>query len=59
MWGPVFWAGGAVSAVAETWKALRGGTPPRQLEGLASAELMKQVTRDEDYRRWRKEFLCG
>jgi len=49
----------AVSAVRETLKALRDGTPPAQLEGLASAELMKEVTRDEDYRRWMTDFLGG
>jgi carboxyvinyl-carboxyphosphonate phosphorylmutase len=49
----------AVRAVRETLKALRDGTPPAELEGLASAELMKQVTRDEDYRRWMKDFLGG
>ena len=49
----------AVRAVAETLKALRDGTPPAELEGLASAELMKQVTRAEDYRRWMKDFLGG
>ncbi len=49
----------AVRAVRETLKALRDGTPPAELEGLASAELMKQVTRDEGYRRWMKDFLGG
>jgi carboxyvinyl-carboxyphosphonate phosphorylmutase len=49
----------AVRAVAETLKALKDGTPPRQLEGLASANLMKQVTRDEDYRRRMEDFLGG
>jgi len=47
----------AVRAVYETLKALRDGTPAAELEGLASAELMKQVTREADYRRWTKEFL--
>ncbi len=49
----------AVGAVHETLKALRDGTPPAQLAGVASAELMKRVTRDEDYRKWMKEFLGG
>ena len=47
----------AVRAVHETLKALRDGTPPAELDGVASADLMKQVTRDADYRRWFKEFL--
>ena len=49
----------AVAAVHATLKALRDGTPPAQLSGLASGELMKQVTRDADYRRWIKDFLGG
>jgi oxaloacetate decarboxylase len=47
----------AVNAVHETLKALRAGTPPADLEGLASPELMKQVTRQADYAKWSKEFL--
>jgi carboxyvinyl-carboxyphosphonate phosphorylmutase len=49
--------GAAVRAVHDTLKALREGTPAAELEGVASAELMKRVTRDGDYRRWTKEFL--
>lgn len=49
----------AIRAVHETLKALREGTAPRDLAGIASSELMKQVTRDADYRRWMKEFLGG
>jgi carboxyvinyl-carboxyphosphonate phosphorylmutase len=49
----------AVQAVYATLKALREGTPPTKLANIASAELMKQVTRDDDYRRWMKEFLGG
>jgi oxaloacetate decarboxylase len=47
----------AVQAVYETLKALREGTPPAKVAGVASAELMKRVTRDADYRRWMDEFL--
>lgn len=47
----------AVNAVHETLKALRAGTPPSDLKGLASPELMKQVTRQADYAKWSKEFL--
>lgn len=49
----------AVRAVRETLKALRDGVPPGRLDGVASAELMRQVTRDADYARWTKEFLGG
>ena len=48
-----------VKAVYETLKAIREGTPGSALPNLASAELMKQVTRDADYARWTKEFLGG
>ena len=49
----------AVMAVHDTLKALREGTPPSKLSGVADAELMKRVTRDADYARWTKEFLAG
>src|SRR5215831_9397414 len=42
----------AVKAVHDTLKALRDGTPPKQIPGVASAELMKRVTRGADYDRW-------
>jgi len=48
-----------VKAVHDTLKALRDGTAPSKLQGVASAELMKKVTRDDDYTRWTKEFLGG
>jgi carboxyvinyl-carboxyphosphonate phosphorylmutase len=47
----------AVKATYETLKALREGTQPSKLQGVASAELMKKVTRDADYTRWTKDFL--
>ena len=47
----------AVNAVHETLKALREGTPPGELAGVAPAELMRRVTRDADYRGWMEEFL--
>jgi len=46
-----------VQAVYQTLKALREGTPPEKLEGVASEELMKRVTRGDDYARWMKDFL--
>ncbi len=48
----------AVNAVHETLKALRAGTRPGDLPGVASGDLMKRVTRDGDYRRWIDEFLA-
>jgi carboxyvinyl-carboxyphosphonate phosphorylmutase len=48
-----------VQAVYATLKALRDGTPPAKLENIASAALMKRVTRDDDYTGWTKEFLGG
>ncbi len=49
----------AVKAVHDTLKALRDGVPPQKIQGVASAELMKRVTRGADYERWTKEFLGG
>ena len=49
----------AVRAVYETLKALREGVSPNELENTAPPELMKQVTRDKDYRRWLSELLGG
>ena len=49
----------AIQAVHTALKALREGTPPAELEGVASPELMKRVTRDDDYRRWMKDYLDG
>ena len=46
-----------VKAVYDTLKALRDGVPPAKLQGVASPELMKLVTRDADYTKWTKEFL--
>ena len=39
----------AVKAIYDTMKALREGTPPEELQGIASAELMKKVTNKNDY----------
>ncbi len=47
----------AVQAMHDTLKALRAGIPPVQLEGIASSDLMKQVTRDADYLAWQDDFL--
>lgn len=49
----------AVQAVYDTLKALRDGVPPRELKNIASSELMRQVTRADDYQRWTKDYLGG
>ncbi len=49
----------AQRAVHETLKALRDGVQPKDLQGMPAAELMPRVTRDDDYKRWTKEFLGG
>jgi carboxyvinyl-carboxyphosphonate phosphorylmutase len=47
-----------VKAVYDTLKALRDGVAPADLRPtLASPDLMNQVTRQDDYNRWRDEFL--
>jgi carboxyvinyl-carboxyphosphonate phosphorylmutase len=47
----------AVAAIHATLKALRDGTPPADLKGVAPAALMKQVTREADYAAWTRDFL--
>ena len=47
----------AIRAIHDTLKALRDGAAPGDVAGIASEALMKQVTRDADYRRWIGEFL--
>jgi carboxyvinyl-carboxyphosphonate phosphorylmutase len=47
----------AVNAVYETLQALRNGTPPANIKGAASPELMKQATRQAGYAEWSKDFL--
>ncbi|HVZ09506.1 isocitrate lyase/PEP mutase family protein [Rhodopila sp.] len=47
----------AVKATYDTLKALREGTRPSQLTGIASADMMARVTRDGDYKSWTEKFL--
>ena len=47
----------AVKATYDTLKALREGTKPSALQGIASSELMAKVTRDGDYKSWTEKFL--
>ncbi len=49
----------ALQAVYQTMKALREGVPPGELPGLASAEMMKSLSRGGDYDDWAKRFLGG
>jgi carboxyvinyl-carboxyphosphonate phosphorylmutase len=47
----------AVRAVHDTLRALREGTPPEKIETAASDEMMKRLTRNDDYARWMKDWL--
>ena len=47
----------SVRAVYDTLRALREGTSPEKIDTAASDELMKQLTRNDDYARWTKEWL--
>jgi oxaloacetate decarboxylase len=49
----------AARAVHDTLKALRDGVPPKDLQGVPSADFMAKATRDADYKDWTKEFLGG
>lgn len=49
----------AVQAVHDTLAALRDGTPPKQLGGIASPELMKRLTRNDDYEAHQRDWLGG
>ncbi|MGH7103197.1 MAG: isocitrate lyase/PEP mutase family protein [Acetobacteraceae bacterium] len=47
----------AMAAVFATLKALREGTPPETITGVAPPSLMRSISRDEDYRAAIKAFL--
>lgn len=47
----------AIQAIHATLKALRDGVAPGDVGGVAPEALMKQVTRDADYRKWIGAFL--
>lgn len=47
----------AVQAVYDTLKALRDGTQPKDIDYVASKELMQQLTRDSEYKNWLKDYL--
>jgi carboxyvinyl-carboxyphosphonate phosphorylmutase len=47
----------AVKATYDTLKALREGTKPSALQGIAAADLMAKVTHEGDYKTWTEKFL--
>jgi carboxyvinyl-carboxyphosphonate phosphorylmutase len=47
----------AVKSVYDTLKSLKDGTPPAELSGTFSQDLMKKVTRNEEYQQWIDEYL--
>jgi len=47
----------AAQAIYTTLKALRDGVAPSELKGVASNDLMRQLTRGDDYDRWSRDFL--
>jgi carboxyvinyl-carboxyphosphonate phosphorylmutase len=47
----------ATQAVYETLKALRDGTPPKNLKGLASSDLTSRVMREADMKARNADFL--
>jgi carboxyvinyl-carboxyphosphonate phosphorylmutase len=49
----------AVQAIHDTMKALREGTRPADLKGIASADTMRRVTREGEYKDWTQKFLGG
>ena len=49
----------SVQAIYDTMKALRGGTNPKAIKGLASADLMRKVSREDAYQAAAKDFLGG
>ncbi|MEQ8357561.1 MAG: isocitrate lyase/PEP mutase family protein [Kiloniellaceae bacterium] len=49
----------AVQAVYDTLKALREGTPPKELAGIAAPELMQRLTGDDGYKARMKDYLGG
>ena len=47
----------SIRAIHDTLKALRDGTPPGDIDGLAPAPLVKQVTAAAEYEDWARRFL--
>ena len=49
----------AVQAMYDAIKAVRDGTPPKELKGIASGELMAKLTRSAGYDAFTKDYLGG
>jgi carboxyvinyl-carboxyphosphonate phosphorylmutase len=49
----------AVRAVHDTMRALRDGTPPSALPGLADAAMLRRVLAEDEHAAWTKDFLGG
>ncbi|MGE0225180.1 MAG: oxaloacetate decarboxylase [Acetobacteraceae bacterium] len=47
----------AVQATYDTLKALRDGTKPSDLKGIASSETMAKVTREGQFKTWTDKFM--
>jgi carboxyvinyl-carboxyphosphonate phosphorylmutase len=47
----------AVQAMHDCLRALREGTAPAELQGVASSELMERLSRDASYRQWQDDYL--
>jgi carboxyvinyl-carboxyphosphonate phosphorylmutase len=47
----------SIQAIYATLKALRDGVAPKDIQNLPSADLVRRVTRADDYDRWSKDFL--
>ncbi|HRD76055.1 MAG TPA: isocitrate lyase/PEP mutase family protein, partial [Hyphomicrobiaceae bacterium] len=49
----------AMQAIHQTMKALREGTPPGKLQGMPPAELVRRITRQDEYDRATRDWLGG
>jgi carboxyvinyl-carboxyphosphonate phosphorylmutase len=49
----------AVQGIYNTLKALRDGAKPAELTGIASADLMRRLTRADEYAKWSRDWLGG
>ena len=49
----------AVQAMYDAIKAVRDGTPPKELKNIASSELMARLTRSAEYDAGAKDYLGG
>ena len=52
------WTSVGVIAVALAGVLAASSTAPKDVKGLASADLVKRVTRADDYDRWTKDYLA-